>query len=83
MTNSEGDMERIGPFYSERTLDEIHSLIKDVRDGLAVYLSKEHTFATIGTRGIRPFDGSSGLIIHMSVSISDADPADGTWRMCL
>lgn len=82
MTNSEAGMEHVGPFYSERTLDEVHSLIKDERDGVAVYISKDHAFATIGTRGIRPFDGASGLIIHMSVSLSDADPADDARRIC-
>ena len=59
----------IVPFYSERTLERIQSLVKDFPNGLAVFVDKEKTFATIGTRGIRPLDGSPGLIIHASVCL--------------
>lgn len=62
-------------FYSERTLREVHEPVRDLPGGLAVYVSRDHTFATIGTRGVRPADGSPGLIIHVSVDITEDDPA--------
>lgn len=65
----------MGFFYSERTLSEVHELVADLPDGLAVYVSRDHRFATIGTRGIRPLDGTPGLIIHVSVDITEDDPA--------
>lgn len=65
----------MGFFYSERTLNEVHELVRDLPDGLAVYVSRDHRFATIGTRGIRPLDGTPGLIIHVSVDITEDDPA--------
>lgn len=57
----------IVPFYSSRTLEQEHVLIKDLRNSLAVYLNAERTLATIGTRGVRPFDGANGLIVHVHV----------------
>jgi hypothetical protein len=63
------------PFCSERTLREIHEPVGDLPGNLAVYVSRDHTFATIGTRGIRPSDGTPGLIIHVSVDITQDDPA--------
>lgn len=65
---------RFIPFYSKRTLEEVHMLVKELDDGMAVYAMKERTLGTIGTRGIRLPDGSPGLIIHVSVEIS----ADGS-----
>lgn len=62
-------------FYSERTLSEVHALVEDLPGGLAVYVSREHTFATIGTRGIRPLDGTRGLVIHVHVDITAGEPA--------
>ena len=59
------------PFYSERTLREVHEQVGHLLGGLAVYVSRDHTFATIGTRGIRPADGTPGLIIHVSVDITE------------
>jgi hypothetical protein len=59
----------MGPFYSERTLQARHSLVKEFDDGLAVYVDKERGFATIGTRGIRSPDGTPGLIIHVSLDL--------------
>lgn len=63
----------IVPFYSATTLEDLHVLVKDLHDGLAVYISKDHGVATIGTRGIRPLDGISGLIIHLSFRLGDED----------
>lgn len=63
------------PFYSARTLDADHTLVTDLDRGLAVYFHRDHAFATIGTRGIRSFDGSPGLIIHLSVHIEDEHAA--------
>ncbi|MGI4718291.1 MAG: hypothetical protein ACRYGO_03385 [Janthinobacterium lividum] len=71
MADAPSGSEFIVPFYSERTLREVHSHIKDLHDGLAVYISQDRSFATIGTRGTRPQDGSPGLIIHLSVDLSD------------
>jgi hypothetical protein len=65
----------MGFFYSARTLHEVHESVRDLPGGLAVYVSRDHTFATIGTRGIRPADGTPGLIIHVSVDITDDDRA--------
>jgi hypothetical protein len=62
-------------FYSERTLNEVHEPIADLPGGLAVYVNRDHTFATIGTRGVRPADGAPGMIIHVAVDISDDDAA--------
>jgi len=62
-------------FYSMRTLHEVHELVGDLPGGLAVYVSRDQTFATIGTRGIRPSDGTPGLIIHVNVDITEDDPA--------
>jgi len=59
-----------GPFfYSERTLRALHTPVKELGDGLAVYVNKEQGFATIGTRGIRSPDGTPGLIIHVSLHL--------------
>jgi hypothetical protein len=66
--------EHMGPFYSERTLREVQSLVKDFGNGLAVVVDRERTFATIGTRGIRTPDGTPGLIIHVSLHL-DSGPA--------
>lgn len=66
--------QRFIPFYSKRTLDEIQMLVKELDDGMAVYVMKDRTLGTIGTRGIRLDDGSPGLIIHLSVEIA----ADGS-----
>lgn len=71
MTDTSSGSEFIVPFYSERTLREVHSHIKDLHDGLAVYISQDRSFATIGTQGTRPQDGSPGLIIHLSVDLGD------------
>lgn len=65
----------MGFFYSARTLNDVHEPVKELPGGLAVYVSRDHTFATIGTRGIRPVDGTPGLIIHVSVDITEDDPA--------
>jgi hypothetical protein len=62
-------------FYSERTLRDVHEPVGHLPGGLAVYVNHDHTFATIGTRGIRPLDGAPGLIIHVSVDITEDDPA--------
>lgn len=59
------------PFYSARTLAELHTLVTNLDPGLAVYIRQDHASATIGTRGIRPFDGSPGLIIHLSVHLDN------------
>lgn len=59
------------PFYSARTLDALHTLVTNLDRGLAVYIRDDHAFGTIGTRGTRPFDGSPGLIIHLSVRLGD------------
>lgn len=66
---------RFIPFYSERTLEEVHQLVKELANGLAVYAMKDRTLATIGSRGIRLPDGSPGLIIHASVKIAAAGVA--------
>lgn len=71
------------PFYSNRTLEEIHDLITDMSDGLAVYISKDRIFATIGTRGIRPMDGAPGLIIHLSVNLRDENTTAKSQRIIL
>jgi len=68
---ADDSLSHILPFYSNRTLEGIHDLITDLSNGLAVYISKDHTFATIGTRGIRPLGGAPGLIIHISVDLRD------------
>lgn len=65
--------QHIVPFYSGRTLERLHDLVKELDGGLAVYLSKDHGFATIGTRGIRPVDRAAGLIIHLSIRLRDED----------
>ena len=65
---------RFIPFYSKRTLDDVHMLVKELDDGMAVYVMKDRMLGTIGTRGIRLPDGSPGLIIHVSVKIA----ADGS-----
>jgi hypothetical protein len=65
----------MGFFYSDRTLREVHALVADLPGGLAVYVSRDHTFATIGTRGIRPLDGTRGLVIHVTVDITQDEPA--------
>lgn len=62
------------PFYSKRTLEDVHMLVKELDDGMAVYVMKDRALGTIGTRGIRLPDGSPGLIIHVSVKIA----ADGS-----
>lgn len=71
------------PFYSKRTLEEIHVLITDLSDGLAVYICKDHTFATIGTRGIRPMDGVPGLIIHLRVNLRDENTTAKSQKIIL
>jgi hypothetical protein len=71
----------MGFFYSARTLHEEHELVRDLQGGLAVYVSRDHTFATIGTRGIRPADGTPGLIIHVTVDIKEDDPAKRSPRI--
>jgi hypothetical protein len=65
---------RFIPFYSKRTLEDVQMLVKELDDGMAVYVMKDRTLGTIGTRGIRLPDGSPGLIIHVSVEIA----ADGS-----
>jgi hypothetical protein len=75
--------EHIVPFYSGRTLERIQSLVKDLSGGLAVYISKDHRFATIGTRGVRPLDGVSGLIIHLSLNLADESERDPSRRIIL
>jgi hypothetical protein len=65
---------RFIPFYSQRTLEDIHVLVKELDNGLAVYMRQDYPLGTIGTRGIRLPDGSPGLIIHVSVEIA----ADGS-----
>lgn len=70
----------MGSFYSARTLHEVHEPVTDLPGGLAVYVSRDHTFATIGTCGIRPVDGTPGLIIHVSVDITEDDPAKRSLR---
>jgi hypothetical protein len=70
----------MGSFYSARTLHEVHEPVRDLPGGLAVYVSRDHTFATIGTRGIRPADGTPGLIIHVSVDLTEDDPAKQSLR---
>jgi hypothetical protein len=65
----------MGFFYSAGTLHEEHELVRDLPGGLTVYVRRDHTFATIGTRGIRPADGTPGLIIHVTVDITEDDPA--------
>ena len=62
------------PFHSKRTLDEVYMPVKDLDDGLAVYVMKDRTLGTIGTQGVRLHDGSPGLIIHVYVEIA----ADGS-----
>jgi hypothetical protein len=69
------------PFYSRRTLEEVHRHVGDLRDGLAVYVSRDGAFATIGTRGIRPSDRTPGLIIHLSVILREEDPAHRSGSM--
>jgi hypothetical protein len=61
---------RFIPFYSKRTLEDVHMLVKELDDGMAVYVMKDRTLGTIGTRGIRLPDASPGLIIHVSVEIA-------------
>lgn len=70
-TGEQDSPRHIVPFYSERTLATRQVLVKDLRDGLAVYVSEDRGFATIGTRGIRPLDRTPGLIIHLSVHLDD------------
>lgn len=70
----------MGFFYSVRTLHEEHEPVRELPGGLAVYVSRDHTFATIGTRGIRPADGTPGLIIHVTVDIMEEDPAKRSTR---
>ena len=65
----------MGCFYSTKTLEEEHESIGDLPGGLAVYVSRDHTFATIGAHGVRPADGKLGLIVHVRVDLSDDDPA--------
>lgn len=67
----------IVPFYSDRTLREVHELVEDLSDGMAVYIDKEGSLATIGTRGARPGDGAAGLIIHLHATVND----DGSIHM--
>lgn len=52
------------PFLSIRTLAEDYLLVAELPDGVAVYQHINGEFATIGTRGHRPSDGSAGLIVH-------------------
>jgi hypothetical protein len=61
-------------FYSKRTLEDVHVLVKELDDGLAVYVNKDGTLGTIGRRGVRMPDGSPGLVIHVAVQIA----ADGS-----
>ena len=56
------------PFFSVRTLAEDYTLVAELRNDVAIYKHKSGKFATIGTRGHRPSDGSSGLIVHDTVS---------------
>lgn len=68
---------RFIPFYSKRTLEDMHVLVKELDKGLAVYVRQDHSLGTIGTRGIRLPDGSPGLVIHVSAEIT----ADGAARV--
>jgi hypothetical protein len=74
--NSQSEVihEPILPFYSENTLGQLHRHVRDLDRGLAVYIRDDRSFATIGTRGIRPRDGTPGLIVHVSVRLEDEDP---------
>lgn len=63
---------RFIPFYSQRTLADMHMLVKELDDGTAVYARKDRALGVIGTRGIRLPDGSPGLVIHVTVRI-DSD----------
>lgn len=63
------------PFYSARTLAEDHLLVAELPGGATVYKHVDGKFATIGTRGHRPSDGSAGLIVHDAVSAKHADQA--------
>jgi hypothetical protein len=69
--NAGNDSDHIVPFYSERTLACLHTLVKHLDGDLAVYVCEDRGFATIGTHGIRPFDGTPGLIIHLSVYLGN------------
>ena len=66
--------DHIVPFYSERTLASLHRLVAQCDSDIAVYSCDEQGFATIGTRGVRPFDGTPGLIVHLSVYLRGDDP---------
>ena len=66
-SHSDENSSHLLPFYSNRTIAEIHDLIADMSGGLAVYISRDRTFATIGTRAIRPMDSVLALIIRLSV----------------
>lgn len=70
----------LGAFYSARTLQEMHEPVKDLPGGLAVYINRDRTSASIGTRGIRPADGMPGMIIHLIVDITEDDSVKHSQR---
>lgn len=56
------------PFLSARTLAEHYELVAEIEGNVAIYKHKSGQSATIGTRGQRPRDGASGLIVHDDVT---------------
>lgn len=44
---------RFIPFYSKRTLEEVHMLVKELDDGMAVYVMKDRRRTVRWARSVR------------------------------